>query len=212
MNVAIKWVLGSGLAVVGTMAVWDAWVSLRHRKDLYNDINAVPHHRYALVLGTSPTLDGGGVNRYYQHRIEAAAALYHAGKVDLLVVSGSEHGTDYSEPKAMREDLMAMGVPETCIFMDQGGDRTLDSVLYAKSRGLMDNWLVVSQAFHNQRSLMIAKHLKVSAKAYNADAVNGAWRVVARERFARVRLAWDLLAGRVKPYQSPELVRSKTEV
>ena len=81
--------------------------------------------------------------------------------------------------------------------MDKGGARTIDSVLYAQSQGLMDDWLIVSQAFHNQRSLMLARHFKVQAHAYNAKDVEGGWRVHVRERFARVRLAWDMLTGRL---------------
>ena len=61
----------------------------------------------------------------------------------------------------------------------------------------MDDWLIVSQAFHNQRSLMLARHFKVQAHAYNAKDVEGGWRVHVRERFARVRLAWDMLTGRL---------------
>ena len=62
----------------------------------------------------------------------------------------------------------------------------------------MDDWLIISQAFHNQRSLMLARHFKVQAHAYNARDVEYGWRVHVRERFARVRLAWDMLTGRLK--------------
>ena len=44
---------------------------------------------------------------------------------------------------------------------------------------------------------MLARHFKVQAHAYNAKDVEGGWRVHVRERFARVRLAWDMLTGRL---------------
>lgn len=197
MKAITKCLLGSGIALLGSAAVWDSYVTWRHRRDIYDDVDAVPHHRYGLVLGTSPVLSNGAVNHYYKYRIEAAALLYQQGKIDVVVVSGSDNGIDYSEPEAMRHDLQTFGVPATQIVMDKGGERTLDSVLYAQSQGLMDDWLIVSQAFHNQRTLMLAKHLNVQAHAYNARDVEGGWKVLARERFARLRLAWDMLAGRM---------------
>ena len=198
MRLIVKALLGTGIVTLGSVAAWDSWVTWRARRDIYDDIESVPHHRYGLVLGTGPVLANGAINHYYKYRIEAAALLYQQNKIDVIVVSGSDNGVDYSEPEAMRSDLQKYGVPATQIIMDKGGARTIDSVLYAQSQGLMDDWLIVSQAFHNQRSLMLARHFKVQAHAYNAKDVEGGWRVHVRERFARVRLAWDMLTGRLK--------------
>ncbi len=197
MRLIVKALLGTGIVTLGSVAAWDSWVTWRARRDIYDDIESVPHHRYGLVLGTGPVLANGAINHYYKYRIEAAALLYQQNKIDVIVVSGSDNGVDYSEPETMRSDLQKYGVPATQIIMDKGGARTIDSVLYAQSQGLMDDWLIVSQAFHNQRSLMLARHFKVNAHAYNAKDVEGGWRVHVRERFARVRLAWDMLTGRL---------------
>ena len=197
MKRIVKALLGTGIVSAGSVAAWDSWVTWRARCDIYDDVDAVPHHRYGLVLGTGPVLTNGAVNHYYKYRIEAAALLYQQNKIDVIVVSGSDNGVDYSEPEAMRSDLQKHGVPATQIIMDKGGARTIDSVLYAQSLGLMDDWLIISQAFHNQRSLMLARHFKVQAHAYNARDVEYGWRVHVRERFARVRLAWDMLTGRL---------------
>ena len=198
MKRIVKALLGTGIVAVGSVAAWDSWVTWRARRDIYDDVDAVPHHRYGLVLGTGPVLANGAVNHYYKYRIEAAALLYQQNKIDVIVVSGSDNGVNYSEPEAMRSDLQKHGVPATQIIMDKGGARTIDSVLYAQSLGLMDDWLIISQAFHNQRSLMLARHFKVQAHAYNARDVEYGWRVHVRERFARVRLAWDMFTGRLK--------------
>ena len=203
MRLIVKALLGTGIVAVGSVAAWDSWVTWRARRDIYDDVEAVPYHRYGLVLGTGPVLANGAINHYYKYRIEAAALLYQQNKIDVVVVSGSDNGVDYSEPEAMRSDLQKYGVPATQIIMDKGGARTIDSVLYAQSQGLMDDWLIISQPFHNQRSLMLARHLKVNAHAYNARDVEGGWRVHVRERFARVRLAWDMLTGRLQMSTKP---------
>lgn len=203
-----KAVLGSGIVVLGAVASWDAWVTYRHRKVIHDDVEDVPHRRCGLVLGTSPVLANGAKNHYYQYRIEAAALLYQYGKIDVVVVSGSDNGVDYSEPEAMRHDLQQLGVPASQIVMDKGGARTIDSVMYAQSQSLMGDWLIISQAFHNQRSLVLARHFNLNAHAYNARDVQGGWRVHVRERFARMRMAWDMLTGRFGSVQIPAVTAS----
>lgn len=204
MKKRYKALVGTGVILAGTLAAWDSWVTWRHRRDIYDDVEDVPYHRYGLVLGTAPFLANGAVNHYYKYRIEAAALLYQQGKIDVVVVSGTDNGEDYSEPEAMRYDLQTMGVPAMCIVMDKGGERTLNSVLYAQSQGLMDDWLIISQAFHNQRSMILAHHLNVRAHAYNARDVESGLKVQVRERFARMRLGWELLTGRIHvPISAP---------
>jgi len=39
----------------------------------------------------------------------AAAALFHAGKVEYLLVSGDNHRVGYDEPSDMKEALQALG-------------------------------------------------------------------------------------------------------
>src|SRR6266404_8874284 len=56
------------------------------------ELSAVPSRDVGLVLGTSrKTPDGRWSNPHFVHRIEAAAALYKAGKVKRLLVSGDNH-------------------------------------------------------------------------------------------------------------------------
>lgn len=64
-----------------------------------------------LVLGAKPG------NRYFTRRINTAAALYHAGKVKWLLVSGDNGKKEYDEPSAMQQALIAKGVPEAAIFV-----------------------------------------------------------------------------------------------
>ena len=88
MKRIVKALLGTGIVAVGSVAAWDSWVTWRARRDIYDDVDAVPHHRYGLVLGTGPVLANGAVNHYYKYRIEAAALLYQQNKIDVIVVSG----------------------------------------------------------------------------------------------------------------------------
>lgn len=57
----------------------------------WSDVNAVPEHNVGLLLGARPG------NRYFTRRIDTAAALYHAGKVKWLLVSGDNGRKNYDE-------------------------------------------------------------------------------------------------------------------
>jgi SanA protein len=81
----------------------------------YDSIAAVPHRTTALLLGTGPVSRWGGPNRYYYTRIDAAAELYKAGKIDSIIVSGARRG-DYDEPSMMIADLSARGPNPSLAF------------------------------------------------------------------------------------------------
>ena len=82
-------------------------------RQIYNDINQIPKNRVGLLLGTAKYNDKSKniINVYYQHRIDAAVALYMAGKVDFIIVSGDNSTLYYNEPLLMKNDLIARGVP-----------------------------------------------------------------------------------------------------
>lgn len=99
---------------------------------MYSTVESVPYKKVALLLGTNPVNKWGRPNPYFTNRINTAAELYHAGKVDFIIASGDNHTRQYDEPTAMRDSLMAHGVPEDRIVLDFAGFRTLDSVVRAK--------------------------------------------------------------------------------
>lgn len=169
-----------------TIILNDQYISWAYHDAVYASIDAVPAHDVALVLGTSRIYDGH-INRFYLGRIEAAAALYHAGKVRALVVSGDNSRDDYNEPELMKQDLIAYGVPEEHISCDFAGFSTLDSVHRIEKIFGQERYLIVSQDFHIRRALFIAGALDHQASAYAAPGP-GSWfwlKVRCREVLAR---------------------------
>ena len=96
----------------------------------WSDVNAVPARNVGLLLGARPG------NRYFTRRIDTAAALYHAGKVKWLLVSGDNGRKNYDEASGMQQALITKGVPAKVIFCDYAGFSTLDSVVLAKQYGI----------------------------------------------------------------------------
>jgi len=141
------------------------------------DIAQVPARDVALVLGAAPIGPEGGPNRYFEYRLDAAAALFEAGKVKYLLVSGDKRGDGYDEPTAMRAGLIRRGVPAAAIYRDVAGVRTLDSVLRAKEVFGQKTLIVVSQRFHVTRAVFLARHAGIEAWGYEARDVENPYSI-----------------------------------
>ncbi len=180
------------LLVVGVM---NHLVNASTQSQLYTDIAQLPKNKVGLLLGTAKYMDKARkiVNMYYQNRIDAAVALYMAGKIDYIIVSGDNGTTYYNEPALMKADLIARGVPAARIFMDNAGFRTLDSILRCRDIFGQVKFTIISQEFHNQRALYIANHKQIQAIAYNAEDGDMYWEVALREKLARVKVGLDLM-------------------
>ena len=165
---------------------------------LYSDLASVPHHHAALLLGTSSNLRNGHPNPYFHYRIDAAAALLAAGKVDKILVSGDNRHASYNEPQQMRKALQTRGVPDSLIVLDYAGFRTLDSVVRAREVFGQSSFIVVSQRFHNERALFLAGKHGIDAVGFNAPDVRSmrALKTHARELLARVKVFIDLAVHR----------------
>ncbi len=160
-----------------SVIVWDAAASalLNHaaRGRLFSDPARIPYRRVALVLGCSEKLGDGNENPFFANRIRAAASLYQAHKVDYFLVSGDHHIASYDEPTAMKNHLIEAGVPAGHIVCDYAGFHTLDSIIRAKKVFGQRRITVVSQRFHNERAIFLARHQGIDAIGFDAQDVSG---------------------------------------
>lgn len=161
---------------------------------LYTDTNYMPENKVGLLLGTSPKLRNGTNNLYFDYRIQAAADLYHSGKIKYLLISGDNRKKHYNEPEEMKKALMAKGVPEKAIYLDYAGFRTLDSVIRAKEIFGQNQLTIISQKFHNERAIYLAEQNGITAIGFNAKDVNvySGFKTRTRELLARVKMFIDL--------------------
>lgn len=161
---------------------------------IFSDLNAIPKNKVGLVLGTSRHMTNGQPNPFFYNRIRAAASLFFAGKIRYVLVSGDNRFYTYNEPREMRKELMKMGIPDTSIIMDFAGFRTLDSVVRCKKVFGQNEVTIISQEFHNERALFIAKFYEMNAVAYNAKDPDPEFSLAVniREYFARTKVFLDL--------------------
>ena len=166
---------------------------------IYSSVDSISHNRVALLLGTNPMNRLGRSNTYFTNRINTAAGLFHAGKIEYIIASGDNHTRRYDEPTAMRDSLKAHGVPSDRIVLDYAGFRTLDSVIRAKEVFGCDSITVISQADHNARALYIAEANGIEAVAVSAPLRAGRWvrtRLALREWLARDKMMLDIWSGK----------------
>lgn len=175
---------------------------------IFTSVDSVPRNRVALLLGTNPLNRLGRPNTYFTNRIKTAAGLYRAGKVDYIIASGDNHTKKYDEPTAMRDSLMAHGVPADRIILDFAGFRTLDSVVRAKEVFGCDSLTIISQADHNARALYLAEANGIDAVAVSAPLRAGRWvriRLALREWLARDKMMLDIWFGKRPHFLGEEM-------
>ncbi len=161
----------------------------------YTNVKAIPSNKVGLVLGTSKLLQNGRVNLYFTYRINATANLYRNGKIKYILVSGDNGNSQYDEPTDFKNALIEKGVPAHKIYLDYAGFRTLDSVVRAKEVFGQNQYTIISQKFHNERAIYIAKSRGMDVIGFNAKDVSAKFglKVRLREYLARVKVFGDHL-------------------
>ena len=199
-------ILYSSIAILVILAIIVALCNISVDRNAegrtFSNINDVPTMQTALLLGTNPkTRDGKRPSSFYMARINATAELYKHGKFKQLIISGDKR-KGYDEPQTMRHDLIKRGVPDSIITMDGQGYRTLLSMRNIKQHFRVNNMIIISQKWHNERSIFLADKMNIKAVGYNADDVRhprAIWTHI-RELLARVKLFIDLYVTHRKDF------------
>ncbi len=184
------------LLCIVVVAVTDAVVNVSTDKYVYKNINDIPYNKVGVLLGTSKYKSNGDKNLYFYNRIEAAARLFYAGRISYILISGDKK-KHYDEPKDIRKALSKYNIPEERIYSDPFGKRTYDSVMRVSSIFGENKFTIISQEFHNKRAIYIARHNNLDVIGYNAEDVHafGGFKTLLREKFARVKMFFDLFIG-----------------
>lgn len=121
----------------------------------------------AVILGNTVRPDGT-LSKRLEARLSEGLALYRAGRVPRLLVSGGLGKEGFWEAEKMRAYLRAGGVPDSCIVVDNRGNTTAATV--ANTLALRDSLgfrslIVVSQYFHLTRCKKLFRKRGFSAVA-----------------------------------------------
>lgn len=175
--------LSLGLLVLlpGLVMVWRNWLKSAYQTHIYTAIDDLPPHQVAIVFGAG--VRNNRPSAALADRVEAAAALYHAGKVHKLLMTGDNRFVDYNEPQVMKEYAQKLNVPAEDIVLDYAGRRTYDSCYRARIIFGLEAAILVTQGFHQARAAYLCDNLGVEPVGF----------VAANRRYRRqLRLWWDL--------------------
>lgn len=164
----------------------------------------VPARPVALVLGAGIAPDGTPTPML-QLRIDAAADLYHAGKVRALLLSGDHSTTDHDEVEAMARAAQARGVPASAMVADHAGFDTFSSCYRARHVFGVRRMVVISQSWHLPRAVWLCRQEGIDAvgaappDSFPAEDLFG----TVREVPAALKATFDVLRGRLPTFPGP---------
>lgn len=128
----------------------------------------VPPAPVAIVPGALVKPDGK-MSTMLADRVRQARALWRAGKVGRILVSGDHQRWAYDEPGTMRKALVGSGVPPRAVFQDHAGFDTWATMVRARGIFGVRRAVVVTQGFHLPRALYLADQAGIEATGLTAD-------------------------------------------
>jgi uncharacterized SAM-binding protein YcdF (DUF218 family) len=154
--VSLAAVMGPSLLLVGILS---AQIHEQGEKDEARKADVI------VVLGAAQW--GGQPSPVLQARLDHAVRLYNRGLAPLIIVTGGVgEGEDLSEAEAAKDYLVAHGIPDAAVWMEQRGRTSFQSTQAAKQ--IMDEHgmrsaLLVSDPFHMMRILKMARDIGIEA-------------------------------------------------
>ena len=170
VNILKVLVAGVVALVLATVAI-NAYCILGNRDQVHTIAQVQDEGTHAdviLVLGAS-VLPDGTPSDILADRLEVAADLYLAGAAPVVIASGDNRDSHYNESDAMKRYLESLGVPSDAIAVDHAGYDTYGSVYRARYAYGADSMLIVTQAYHLYRALMIADMLGEQSTGVASD-------------------------------------------
>jgi SanA protein len=177
------------LIVVGS----NAYILLTTEGEATSEVADVPPAEVAIVPGALVNANGK-MSGMLADRVDEASLLWHAGKVQKILVSGDHGQWTYDEPDTMRKALIRKGVAPKDIFEDHAGFNTWATMVRARSIFNVTHAVVVTQGFHMPRALFLAEEAGINASGLLADQHKWGYqgtRSEVREVFSRVKAIWD---------------------
>lgn len=159
------------VACVGTAMLLGIGISIRLelRDALYRTAADAPAREVVLVPGAEVYPDGRP-SPALASRLDVAAALYRAGKVRSVLMSGGQ-GT--FEVDAMTAYVVRAGIPRSAVARDPNGERTYDSCVNARDRFGARSLAIASQEDHVARAVYLCRRLGLDAIGVTADEFTG---------------------------------------
>jgi SanA protein len=188
-----KVALGGAVGLASIVAVANVYV-LSAGGDSTSNVADVPKAEVAIVPGALVE-PGGDMSAMLAARVQQASRLWHAGKVEKVLVSGDHGAWKYDEPDTMRKALVRDGVAPEDVFEDHAGFDTWATMVRAREIFGIRDAVVITQGFHMPRALYLADAAGIDATGLTADLQNWGFqgrKSGVREVLSRVKAVADV--------------------
>ena len=164
---------------------------------VFTDINKLPKVDAIIVLGAK--VSNENLSNVLESRLVAGVNIIYANKAQAILLSGDHGQKDYDEVNSMRKYIFRrnFNIQKEQIFMDHAGFDTYDSMFRAKEIFGIKSAIIVTQDFHINRSIYIARNLGIEAYGFSTDesmfpqSLRRSWKI--REVLSRVKAFKDVL-------------------
>jgi len=197
-----RWKIRAGvvLALVVLFFAPRVSLSLVYRERIFVDVASTRPQTYGVLFGAYVWPDGT-LTDVTKERADAAALLYHSGKIQRIFVSATER--DNQQTTAIAAFLVTQGVPAAALFLDELGIDSGDTCRHFAA--LTDRGLLISQGYHLPRILWLCQREGVTAEGIAVNRL-GLLGVRGRDPFAifftrtgrfirEAALTWPIVLG-----------------
>lgn len=199
----------SVVGVFGAIGISAILVAEKAKGQIYHDPSLIPAAPVAIVPGARVFPDGRP-SLTLQNRLDAGRHLYESGVVDHLLVSGDNREANYNEPAAMRDALVAAGVPAEDVSIDYAGLDTWDTCQRAAEQFGVTKAVLVTQERYAKRSAALCKTAGIETAVLAIEAPvfqrrSTGFRRSSREVLAKVKAAVDMTIGTEATHGGPAI-------
>ncbi|MEN9415963.1 MAG: hypothetical protein RLZ62_2267 [Bacteroidota bacterium] len=186
----------AGFAVILALAGINLYVKITSNPYCFRSAESLPDSRVAVIFGAG--IRNNAPSKYLKDRLDAGIRAYKEGKARKLLLSGDNGSKSYDELAVMKTYCADHGVDTLNIFVDYAGFDTYSTLYRAKYIFGVQEAVLVTQNYHLDRAVFIARHLDIDAVGYAADrgGYSNLRKNKIRELFATVKSFVDVLYGR----------------
>lgn len=122
----------------------------------------------AIILGAG-IVDENTPTPMLRDRLDTGILLYKHGLVPKLLLTGDNGTEEHNEIHVMLNYCLDAGIPEEDIYCDHAGFSTYDSMYRAKEIFQVERAVIVTQTYHEYRSLYIASKMDMKCTGVSSD-------------------------------------------
>ena len=168
MKKLLKLLLKAVLAVVIAVAAMNLIVLLSTTGQVIT-IDEAKDKNADCVLVLGAAVWDGEPSPMLKKRIDKGIEVYDATEIQYILMTGDGRENNYNEPLIMTKYAVQQGIDEQYIVQDPYGIRTYDSLWRAKYVFGYKSVIVITQSYHLNRAIYIAKSLGLEVYGIACD-------------------------------------------